>query len=101
MPELVEQLGLHRYSNGQEIVLHHPRGCETCNDTGFYGRTSLVESLVVSEQIRRLILRHAEATELHRAAVEEGMSTLFDDGMRKVLAGQTTVEEVLRVTRDI
>jgi general secretion pathway protein E len=101
MPELVEQLGLHRYSNGQEIVLHHPQGCETCNDTGFYGRTSLVESLVVSEQIRRLILRHAEATELHRAAVEEGMSTLFDDGMRKVLAGQTTVEEVLRVTRDI
>jgi general secretion pathway protein E len=101
MPELVEQLGLHRYSNGEEIVLYHPRGCETCNDTGFYGRTSLVESLVVSEQIRRLILRHAEATELHRAAVEEGMSTLFDDGMRKVLAGQTTVEEVLRVTRDI
>ena len=101
MPELVEQLGLHRYSNGQEIVLHHPRGCEACNDTGFYGRTSLVESLVVSEQIRRLILRHAEVTELHRAAVEEGMSTLFDDGMRKALAGQTTVEEVLRVTRDI
>jgi len=101
MPELVEQLGLHRYSNGQEIVLHHPRGCETCNDTGFFGRTSLVELLVVSEQIRRLILRHAESTELHRAAVEEGMSTLFDDGMRKVLAGQTTVEEVLRVTRDI
>ena len=60
-----------------------------------------MESLVVSEQIRRLILRHAEATELHRAAVEEGMSTLFDDGMRKVLAGLTTVEEVLRVTRDI
>jgi general secretion pathway protein E len=101
MPELVEQLGLHRYSNGQEIVLYRPRGCETCNDTGFYGRTSLVESLVVTEQIRRLILRHAEATELHRAAVEEGMSTLFDDGMRKALAGQTTVEEVLRVTREI
>jgi general secretion pathway protein E len=101
MPELVEQLDLHRYATEQEIVLYHPQGCETCNDTGFFGRTSLVESLVVTEQIRRLILRHAEAGELHRVAVEEGMSTLFDDGMRKALAGQTTVEEVLRVTRDV
>jgi general secretion pathway protein E len=101
MPELVEQLDLHRYATEQEIVLYRPQGCETCNDTGFFGRTSLVESLVVTDQIRRLILRHAEAGELHRVAVEEGMSTLFDDGMRKALAGQTTVEEVLRVTRDV
>ena len=57
--------------------------------------------LVVTDGIRRLILRRSEAPELHRVAVEEGMRTLYDDGMVKALAGQTTVEEVLRVTRDV
>ncbi len=50
---------------------------------------------------RRLILKRAEAQELHRAAVKEGMRTMYDDGMAKALAGLTTVEEVLRVTRDV
>ena len=99
MPELVDQLGLHRYTTESDILLYQPRGCEQCNETGFFGRTSLVETLVVSEQIRRLILRQAESNELHRVAVEEGMQTLYDDGMRKALDGLTTVEEVLRVTR--
>ena len=101
LPELVEQLGLRRYGADAEITLHHPRGCEKCNETGFFGRTSLIETLVVTDGIRRLILRRAEAPELHRVAVEEGMRTLYDDGMLKALAGQTTVEEVLRVTRDV
>ncbi|MFQ6017538.1 MAG: type II secretion system ATPase GspE, partial [Kiloniellaceae bacterium] len=101
MPELVEQLGLRRYSGEPEIVLYHPKGCEHCNDTGYFGRSSLVEVLVVTDAIRRLILRRAEAKELHRAAVEEGMRTMYDDGMGKALSGMTTVEEVLRVTRDV
>jgi len=57
--------------------------------------------LVISNEIRRQILRHAEAGDLHRKAVEEGMQTMYDDGMLKALAGQTTVEEVLKVTRDV
>jgi len=61
----------------------------------------LIEVLVVTDAIRRLILKRAEAMELHRTAVEEGMRTMYDDGMYKALAGITTVEEVLRVTRDV
>ncbi|MFQ5773838.1 MAG: type II secretion system ATPase GspE [Kiloniellaceae bacterium] len=100
MPELVEQLRLRRYAAEAEIFLYHPQGCEQCNGTGYFGRSGLSEVLVVTDTIRRLILRHAESKELHRIAVEEGMRTMYDDGMRKALAGITTVEEVLRVTRD-
>ncbi len=101
MPELVAQLGLERYTGPhQEIHLYHPKGCEQCNETGYFGRSSLTEVLVVTDEIRRLILKRAEAQELHRAAVKEGMRTMYDDGMAKALAGLTTVEEVLRVTRD-
>ncbi len=102
MPELVEQLGLERYvTPGADIQLYHPGGCEHCNETGYFGRSSLTEILVVSDEIRRLILKRAEAMELHRAAVREGMATMYDDGMAKALSGLTTVEEVLRVTRDV
>ncbi|MEE8189586.1 MAG: type II secretion system ATPase GspE [Kiloniellales bacterium] len=100
MPELVEQLRLSRYTQDKDIVLYQPRGCGECNDTGYFGRSSVSEVLVVSDEIRRLILRRAEVMELHRAAVAEGMQTMYDDGMQKALAGLTTVEEVLRVTRD-
>ena len=76
-------------------------GCEHCNGTGFFGRSSLIEVLVVNDAIRRLILQRAESMDLHRAAVEGGMRTMYDDGMQKALSGLTTVEEVLRVTRDV
>jgi general secretion pathway protein E len=102
MPELVAQLGLERYVEaGEEIRLYHPVGCEHCNETGYFGRSSLTEILVVTDEVRRLILRRAEAMELHRLAVQEGMRTMYDDGMAKALSGLTTVEEVLRVTRDV
>ena len=100
MPELVEQLGLTRYAPGGEIFVYQPKGCEQCNNTGYFGRSCVSEVLVVSDEIRRLILRRAELMDLHRTAVAEGMQTMYDDGMAKALAGVTTVEEVLRVTRD-
>jgi len=100
MPELVTQLGLRRYSNETNIQLYHAQGCDACNGTGYRGRTSLVETLVFSDEIRRLILKHAESMEIFRAAIAEGMKTMYDDGMMKAVAGTTTVEEVLRVTRD-
>jgi len=100
LPEAVKQLGLRRLQPDGEIFLYQARGCAVCNGTGFIGRTGLAEVLVVSDEIRRLILRHAEARELHRAAVAEGMRSMYDDGIEKALAGITTVEEVLRVTRE-
>jgi general secretion pathway protein E len=98
LPELVEQLGLGRYV---AVELWQAVGCEACNGTGYRGRTSLVETLVVDDEIRRLILRRAEAKELQRAALAGGMSSMYEDGLRKALTGVTTIAEVLRVTRDV
>lgn len=67
---------------------------------GYHGRTSIFEVLVVDEAIRKLILNHAEASELQRVAIEQGMRTMYVEGMMKALAGETTVEEVLKVARD-
>jgi general secretion pathway protein E len=101
MTELVEQLGLRRYTTAESIVLYRPKGCEECAGTGYFGRTSIFETLVMDDALRRLVLRHAESNELHRAAVEQGMRSMYDDGMIKALAGETAIEEVLKVTRDI
>jgi len=101
LPELIEQLGLQRYGQEQELILYRAKGCDECHGTGLHGRTSLFETLVMSDAMRRLVLRHAESNEIHRLAVEEGMRTLYDDGMTKALAGVTMIEEVLKVTRDV
>ena len=101
MPELVERLGLSRYNRGSEITLYQAAGCAECGGSGYRGRTSIFEVLTIDDSIRRLILRHAEANELQRAAIEQGMHSMYDDGMMKALAGETTVEEVLKVTRDV
>jgi general secretion pathway protein E len=82
-------------------LVYRPVGCDECGGTGYFGRMGLVETLVVNDEIRRLILRQAESKELQRAAIEAGMVSMYDDGMRKALSGDTTVEEVLRVTRDV
>ena len=101
LPELVEQLGLRRYATEREIMVYRPQVCAQCSDSGYYGRTGLIETLQISDSIRRLILRRVEAMELMRAAVDDGMQTMYDNGMCKALAGETTIEEVLRVTRDV
>jgi general secretion pathway protein E len=100
MPELIEQLGLARFAPGTDITLYRPRGCSECGGTGYHGRTSIFEVLVVNDAVRKLILRNAEASELQRAAVEHGMRTMYVEGMMKALAGETTVDEVLKAARD-
>ena len=101
MPEMILQLGLHRYSSAAEITLFRAKGCPECHGTGYHGRTSIFETLAVADPIRRLILRRAEAHELQRLAIQQGMRTMYDDGMIKALAGITTIEEVMQVTRDV
>jgi len=73
-------------------------GCEKCNKTGYKGRVGLYEVMEVGEPMRELILVGASGLELRRKAVEEGMITLRNSGLRKVQAGLTTVEEVVRET---
>jgi type IV pilus assembly protein PilB len=73
-------------------------GCEKCNKTGYKGRIGLYEVMEITDELRELILVGASATELRRKAVEEGMISLRGSGLRKVKAGATSVEEVLRET---
>ena len=101
LPELAQELGLDRLAGGGAVRLWRGRGCESCHGTGFRGRTTISEILVPSDLLRRLILKRADARELHLAAVSEGMTAMFDDGARKALAELTTLEEVLKVTRDV
>ena len=100
-PELAAELRLPMPADGGPIRLHRARGCPACHGTGYRGRLAIAEFLVMTDPLRRLVLRHAEAAEIQRQAQEEGMVPMYEDGLRKALAGLTTVEEVLLVTRDL
>jgi len=75
-------------------------GCQHCLDTGYLGRTGIYELLRVSDRIKSTILKNPDSGTVHRAALEEKMRTLRQDGALKILLGTTTVEEVLRVTQE-
>jgi general secretion pathway protein E len=100
LPEVVEQMNLRRYQPEGEIVIYRPVGCTECAGTGYWGRICILEMMTMSDNIRSLIMRHATAGDIRAAAIMEGMETMFENGLRKSLAGVTTIEEVLRVTRE-
>jgi type II secretion system protein E len=77
----------------------HGVGCEECRQLGYQGRKGIYELLAVTENIRPLIMNRANATAIAQAAIENGMRTLRTDGWNKVMAGETTIEEILRVTQ--
>jgi type IV pilus assembly protein PilB len=85
--------------NGKE--LYRGRGCENCRYTGYRGRIGIFEVFVMNAEIADLILRRAPISEIRDAAVASGMTTLLQDGWRKVLAGVTTPQEVLRVVTTV
>lgn len=79
------------------FTLHGPVGCPACGNTGYRGRFAIHEVMVMSEDIRQAILRGASAEEVEAIAVGEGMLTLEQDGLIKALAGDTSLEEILRI----
>jgi general secretion pathway protein E len=81
-----------------KLTWYRPSGCPACGDTGFRGRTSIVEALKVTEAVRSKILARADAPSIERVALQEGMRTMLQHGLERVAAGVTTAEEVLRVT---
>jgi type II secretion system protein E len=81
-------------------AIYQEAACEQCRMTGFRGRIGIFELLVVSEAIRSLVITRRPTGEIKQQAIAEGMSTLRDDGWEKVLAGVTTVQEVLRASED-
>jgi len=79
-------------------TIYRGRGCPSCLDTGFRGRTGIFELMILDEPVRNLILKTSDANAIKDKAVERGMLTLRQDGAQKVLNGITTIEEVFRVT---
>jgi len=79
-------------------VFYYGRGCPNCNDTGYKGRKGIFELLIVAEAIRNLINERAPAVVLRQKAVELGMVTLREDGLRSIFDGDTTIEEVVKYT---
>lgn len=80
--------------------LYKGKGCKLCNWTGYRGQIGIFEIFNVTEAIRDLVMKQASSDEIKRMAVKEGMTTMFEDGLRKVESGTTTIEEVLRVIRE-
>jgi general secretion pathway protein E len=85
---------------GGDVQLYRGRGCEKCANTGFFGRRGIFELLVVTDDIRKMILRNADAKEIRQTARGEGMQVLIEDGVQKIKDGVTTLSEVLRVTQE-
>jgi general secretion pathway protein E len=82
------------------VVVHRPRGCGRCKNTGYRGRVAISELMIVDDEIRALVSQNVDSKTIKRKAVEKGMNTLRADGARKVLGGTTSIAEVLRATED-
>ena len=80
------------------LTLRKGVGCTKCRGTGYYGRTAIFEIMAISDKIRQMIHNNAGAQELKKQAISEGMHTLRESAIKKMKAGITTLEEVLRVT---
>jgi len=95
--DIVDGMRLRRFATG-EIVLYKPVGCASCGGLGYRGRLAIIEFLQMTDPLRKLIMAHEEAGAIQRLAIEEGMTTMYENGLIKALQGITTIEEVLRVT---
>jgi general secretion pathway protein E len=100
-PEIVEDLRLRRFAPDGEIILYKPVGCSACAGMGYRGRLAIIEFLPMTDPIRKLIMAHEEAGAIQKLAIAEGMQTLYENGLVKVIQGITTLEEVMRVTTEI
>ena len=98
-PSTLEALGLSQAEEAT-VTFYRPHGCDACGNSGFRGRIALFELLEMDDEIARLVLARAEAREIQRAGLQAGMRTMLADGVAKARRGLTTLDEVLRVTRE-
>jgi general secretion pathway protein E len=97
LPEEAEAVGLSPAKHGN-IPVKYGEGCANCRGTGYQGRTGIYEVMEVNEKIRPLITDKVDVEALKRAAKEDGMVSLRDAAVQKMLSGETTFDEVIRVT---
>src|SRR5262245_55102051 len=103
---LVEKLWRDAHTNGAKgppiealAGLRRPAGCDACRHTGYRGRTSIGEMLVMTGRLRELLLSGASEHAIMEGAIASGMIGMYSDGLMKAFRGETTIEEVLRVTK--
>ncbi len=99
-PEIVNELRLRRFAPEGDIILYKPAGCPACAGMGYRGRLAIIEFLPMTDPVRKLIMAHEEAGAIQKLAISEGMQTLYENGLVKVIQGITTLEEVMRVTSE-
>jgi type IV pilus assembly protein PilB len=88
------------FGRGDAIRIYKGKGCPVCHSTGYRGRVGIFEVLRVTPKIEALIIEKANSELIVQQAVAEGMTTMMEDGMAKIQQGMTTIEEVVRVTRE-
>jgi len=98
-PEVVEQFELEKYTDERPVRLWRA-GTSAANPTGYCGRCAIMEFLPMTETLRRLVMQHADERYIEQQARAQGMRSMYEDGLAKAVAGVTTLEEVLRVTRE-
>lgn len=96
---LVARFDLDRFYNGEAPILYQPAGCPSCRGTGYTGRLAIAELLMPDETTHGLILSRASQTDIQNAACAVGMRTMYENGLSHVIAGTTSLSEVLRSTR--
>jgi general secretion pathway protein E len=102
-PDIIDGMRLKRFAtsqSGDDIMLYKPIGCPACGGLGYRGRLAIIEFLQMTDPLRKLIMAHEEAGAIQKLAIEEGMTTMYENGIIKALQGITTLEEVLRVTAE-
>lgn len=95
-PELLEELGIEE--DAKDLIFYRAKGCDACNNTGYRGRMAVMEALEVDDDIRELIIKRAPEIEIRKVAIEKGMVPLRRNALAKVLKGESTVEELGRIT---
>ena len=80
--------------------MYKGKGCSVCHETGYAGRIGIFEILEVTTDIQALITKKEDSDMIKKKAIENGMTTMFEDGLSKVQQGITTIEEVLRATKE-
>ncbi len=81
-------------------MLYRGRGCRNCQGTGYRGRQGVFEMMPITDEIRAMVLERVSSRQIRKVAVQQGMKSLREDGWRLIREGRTTVEEVLRMTKD-
>jgi len=93
----MREVSQNKFPLPDNLTLYQPQGCKACDNIGYRGQVGIFEIMHISREITRLIASRAAPEEIYNQAIKEGMFTLVQDGLRKVIRGETTLEELKRV----